>query len=78
MATHSSILAWSIPIDRGDWQATIHRVAKSRTRLKQINTHTHTLSLPQTTNLPFNSLQPVGLLLTVKLFVGLQKFYSNK
>ena len=31
MATHSSILAWRIPKDRGVWQATIHRVAKSRT-----------------------------------------------
>ena len=31
MATHSSILAWRIPMDREVWQATIHRVAKSRT-----------------------------------------------
>ena len=23
MATHSSILAWRIPIDRGAWQATV-------------------------------------------------------
>jgi len=30
MATHSSILAWRIPMDRGVWQATIHRVAKSQ------------------------------------------------
>ena len=29
MATHCSILAWRIPIDRGAWQATVHRVAKS-------------------------------------------------
>ena len=29
MATHSSILPWKNPIDRGDWQATVHRVAKS-------------------------------------------------
>ena len=29
MATHSSILAWRIPIDRGIWRATIHGVAKS-------------------------------------------------
>ena len=33
MATHSSILAWKIPMDRGAWQATVHWVAKSRTRL---------------------------------------------
>ena len=28
LATHSSILAWEIPMDRGDWRATVHRVAK--------------------------------------------------
>ena len=28
MATHSSILAWRIPMDRGAWQATAHGVAK--------------------------------------------------
>ena len=33
MATHSSILAWEIPMDRGAWRATGHRVAKSWTRL---------------------------------------------
>ena len=34
MATHSSILAWGrIPMDRGAWQATVHAVAKSQTRL---------------------------------------------
>ena len=32
-ATHSSILAWRIPMDRGAWQATVHKVAKSQTRL---------------------------------------------
>ena len=31
MATHSSILAWRIPLDRGAWWATVHGVAKSRT-----------------------------------------------
>ena len=30
MATHSSILAWRIPMDRGAWWATVHRVTKSR------------------------------------------------
>ena len=33
IATHSSILAWRIPMDRGAWQATVHGVVKSRTRL---------------------------------------------
>ena len=31
MATHSNILAWRIPMDRGAWQATVHGVAKSQT-----------------------------------------------
>ena len=31
MATHSSILAWRIPMDRGAWQAAVHRVTKSGT-----------------------------------------------
>ena len=30
-ATHSSILAWRIPMDRGAWWATVHGVAKSQT-----------------------------------------------
>ena len=33
MATHSGILAWRICMDRGAWQATVHGVTKSRTRL---------------------------------------------
>ena len=41
MATHSSILAWRIPMDRGAWQATVHGVAKSQTRLKRLNTTQH-------------------------------------
>ena len=45
IATHSSILAWRIPMDRGAWRATVHRVAKSQTRLKQLSicmrTHTN-------------------------------------
>ena len=31
MATHSSILAQRIPMDRGAWQATVHGVAESWT-----------------------------------------------
>ena len=31
MATHSSILAWRIPMDRGVWRATVLGVATSRT-----------------------------------------------
>ena len=28
MATHSNILAWRIPKDRGAWRATVHGVAE--------------------------------------------------
>ena len=31
VATHSSILAWRIPMDRGTWPAIVHGVAKSQT-----------------------------------------------
>ena len=33
LATHSSILAWRIPMDRGGWQATVYGVTKNQTQL---------------------------------------------
>jgi len=33
-ATHSSILAWRIPMDRGAWQVTVRGITKSRKRLR--------------------------------------------
>ena len=39
MATHSSILAWRIPMDREAWRTTVHGVAESRTRLKRLSRH---------------------------------------
>ena len=33
------------PTDRGAWQATVHRVKKSQTRLKLLRTHTYLLFL---------------------------------
>ena len=36
-AIHFSILAWKISTDRGAWQATVHRVAKSETQLKRLS-----------------------------------------
>ena len=32
-ATHSSIIAWIMHMDRGAWWATVHGVTKSRTGL---------------------------------------------
>ena len=36
MATHSSILAWRIPMHRGAWLATVHGVTKNRTHAQTI------------------------------------------
>ena len=46
MATLSSILAWRIPMDREAWQAMVHRVSKSQTRLKQLSTHERAWVIP--------------------------------
>ena len=37
MAIHSIILAWRILMDRGAWQATVHRVEKNRTPLNRLS-----------------------------------------
>ena len=39
MATHSSILAWRIPMDKRAWRATVHGVTKTRTRLTNSAQH---------------------------------------
>ena len=42
---HSNPLQYSClenTMDRGAWQAMVHRVAKSMAQLKQLSTHTHT------------------------------------
>ena len=39
---HGNTLQYScleIPMDRGAWRATVHEVAKSQTKLKQLSTH---------------------------------------
>ena len=41
---HSKPLWYSClenPLDRGTWKATVHRVAKSQTRLKRLSMHAH-------------------------------------
>ena len=42
MATHSSILAWRISMDRGTWWATTHGVAESDAT-EQLSTTQHTM-----------------------------------
>ena len=43
MATHSSILAWRIPKDRGAWWATVHGVTElDPAEHSHTHTHTHT------------------------------------
>ena len=39
MATHSCILAWKNPMDRGTWWATVHGFTKSQTWLKWLSMH---------------------------------------
>ena len=39
MATHSSFFCLENPLDRGAWQATVDRVAKSWTQLKRLSMH---------------------------------------
>ena len=41
MTTHSSILAWRIPKDRGAWRATVHGAVKGHIRLKRLSTAEH-------------------------------------
>ena len=41
---HGNLLqyfCWENPVDKGAWWAAVHRVAKSRTWLKWLSTHTH-------------------------------------
>ena len=55
------------PMDRGAWQATVHRVAKSQTQLSDSYTHTHTHTHTHTQNFTMTfsgSNTPVSVQLT--------------
>ena len=41
MATHSNVLAWRFPKDRGAWWATVHVVTESQTGLSKHITAQH-------------------------------------
>ena len=49
MATHSSILAWRIPMDRGSWWAAVHRVAK-KSDMTEMTEQAHTKKKKTPTN----------------------------
>ena len=70
MATHSSIIAWRIPMDRGAWQATVHRVTKSRTRL---SSYAHVASSES-----FTKLYNVNITLYLRPLTTSQKMYTEK
>ena len=38
MATHSSTLAWRIPMDRGAWRATVHEGSKESDTTERLST----------------------------------------
>ena len=46
MATHSSILAWRIPMDRGAWWAIVNAAAKSWTQLMAPHSSTLAWKIP--------------------------------
>ena len=46
MATHSSILAWRISMERGAWWAAVYGAAQSRTRLKRLSSSSSSYSYP--------------------------------
>ena len=72
MATHSSILAWRIPMDTGAWRATVHMIAKSQTPLKRLSTHVCTQCIYANPNLPIHCTSlphMVSIHLSVSLFL---------
>ena len=47
MATHSSILAWRIPMDREAWHTTVYGVTESDTNEQLSIAHIHSLPSPK-------------------------------
>ena len=58
MATHSSILAWRIPMDRGTWWTTVHEVTESDTT-ERLSTAQH--GVYASMHSPFISSSPSSL-----------------
>ena len=56
VATHSSVLAWRIPMERGTWGATVHGVAESQTQLSDFHFHFH-VGVHRLSSFPLSSLK---------------------
>ena len=41
MATHSSVLAWRMLMERGAWQAVVYEITQNWIRLKRLSTAQH-------------------------------------
>ena len=54
-ASQSNILAWGIPMDKGAWQATVYRVTKSQTRLRNSAEHIASMAQEGTVTKDLNS-----------------------
>ena len=57
MATHSNILVWRIPTDRGAWQAAVHGVAEAD--VKVLVTSVVSLCDPMACSLPGSSVHGI-------------------
>ena len=73
MATHASILAWRIFMDRGAWWATVHGVAEL-----DVTEHLSTAQLSVYVSIPISQFIPPLLypLVTISLKVFSHTFYS--
>ena len=54
MATHSNVLAWRIPMDRGAWWAIVRGITKSLTQLS--NKQQYVAEIPKCTISDFSTL----------------------
>ena len=66
MTTHSNILAWRVPIDRGAWQATVPGVTESDTTERLSTTH-HQNHSAKTCCIPALFLAPLLCLMALQV-----------